>query len=243
MKPKVLFYDIEVSANEAYVWGKYEQNVLGWIKQWEVLSVSYRWQGSNKVHTVTRQDKKNDLNVLKHMRELFERADLLVAHNGDKFDFKKLTARMVYFRLSPVKPIATVDTLKIAKKYFAFNGNSLADLGEYLGIGGKVKHHGFPLWKGCMQDDPASWRLMVKYNRQDVNLLEEVYDIFRPWIQNHPNLAKLLGKENACPTCASSDVIRWGRLPTTAGVRQRWACRGCSRFFTAPISRQKKEAA
>ncbi len=38
-----------------------------------------------------------------------------------------------------------------------------------------------------MNKDPAAWKVMEKYNKQDVLLLEKVYDRLLPWIKSHPN--------------------------------------------------------
>lgn len=173
---KVLFYDIETRPNVAYVWGKWEQNVIEYVKEWELLSVAYKWQGEKKIHCVSREGEETDRSVAEKLHALFQEADVLVAHNGDSFDFKKLKARMLYHRLPATKVIKLVDTKKIAKRYFAFNGNGLDDLGQHLGLGRKFKHPGFSMWKGCMADDPKSWKQMVFYNKKDVELLESVHD-------------------------------------------------------------------
>src|SRR5271166_7117509 len=58
-KAKVLFYDLETSPNLGYSWGKYEQNIIEFKKQWELLSVAYRWQGEKEIHCVARPDFKD----------------------------------------------------------------------------------------------------------------------------------------------------------------------------------------
>lgn len=242
MKPRILFYDVETRPNLGYTWSKYEQNVLSFEREWELLSCAFKFQGDKEVQCVTRQGKKDDLRVVKKVQQLFQEADILVAHNGDEFDFKKLTARMLFHGLPPVKPLAMIDTKKVAKKHFSFNGNGLADLGKFLRLGDKIKHTGFDLWLGCMQDDPTSWRQMIAYNKQDVTLLEKVYDRFRPWIIAHPNVARLLGRtsDSACPTCASGKTQKWGFRVTARQQQQRWGCLSCGRFFLTPVPKKKK---
>jgi hypothetical protein len=48
--PRVLLYDIETFPNEAYVWGKYDQNVIAFKKEWEMASFAYKWLGEKEVH-------------------------------------------------------------------------------------------------------------------------------------------------------------------------------------------------
>ena len=44
--------------------------------------------------------------------------------------------------MPPPSPYKTIDTLKIARKYFGFNSSKLDDLGRVLGAGEKVRHGG-----------------------------------------------------------------------------------------------------
>ena len=37
MKPKVLLFDIETSPNLAYVWGKYQQDVVAFEEEWKII--------------------------------------------------------------------------------------------------------------------------------------------------------------------------------------------------------------
>lgn len=178
---KILIYDIENTPNIAYVWGKWEQNVIDYVKEWEVLSVAYKWAGDKTVKCITREGEPTDRSVVEHLHRLFSEADEIVAHNGDQHDARKLRARMVYYNLPPLQKVKQVDTKKLAKRLFMFNGNGLNDLGVHLGLGMKYKHSGFELWKQCMDNDPKAWAEMVKYNKMDVVLLEKVYDRFKAW--------------------------------------------------------------
>jgi DNA polymerase elongation subunit (family B) len=241
-KPKILFYDIENSPNTAYVWDKYEQNVIAYDREWEMLSFAYKWQGSNKVTCVTREGEKTDKELTRKLHKLFREADLLVAHNGDSFDQRKAKARMIFHGMSPPKVLQSVDTKKVAKTYFRFNGNGLDELGEHLGLGRKLKHQGFDLWLGCMKDDPKAWRTMARYNKQDVVLLEKVYDKFLPWIQNHPSIAKLNDPRDptlGCPNCGSKNFYKRGLRATHVQVMQQYQCNDCTSWFVGKLGKKR----
>jgi len=237
-KPKILFYDIETSPNLAYVWGKWEQNVIGFQKEWEILSFAYKFAGDKTVKCLTRADfkDKTDKSLVSKLQDIMNSADIIVAHNGDQFDIKKSTARMIYHGLSPTKVLKTIDTKKVAKKYFNFNSNSLNDLGQYLGLGKKVSTGGFDLWLKCMAGDKKAWKLMAKYNKQDVALLEKVYKRFLPWIHNHPNMA-LIKNNGQCPKCTSSNVKKDGIRANTANLQQQMKCNDCKGYY---LTRYKK---
>lgn len=237
-KARVLFYDIENTPNLAYVWDKYEQNVIAYKKEWEILSVAYKFQGDKEVTFVSREGRKTDLNVVKALHKIFSEADLLIAHNGDSFDQRKAKARMAFHGLTPPKILNSLDTKKIAKNYFRFNSNSLNDLGEHFGLGKKVKHQGFELWEGCMADKRSAWKVMEKYNKQDVVLLEKLYNKFLPWIQNHPSIAKMQNPAEAgggCPNCGGTSIRKEGFRATHAQVKRQWSCNTCGGWFLTAV--------
>ncbi|NDA64053.1 MAG: hypothetical protein EBX50_18810 [Chitinophagia bacterium] len=237
MKPKVLLFDIETAPNLAYVWGKYEQDVIAFKSEWYLLSVAYKWLGDNEVHCLTIKGKKgNDKKLAKKLRDLFDKADVIIAHNGDAFDIKKAKARFVFHGLKPPSQFATVDTYKVAKRYFNFNSNKLNDLGLYLNLGQKIKHTGFDLWLGCMRDDKASWKLLERYNKQDVLLLEKVYNTLLPWMERHPNMA-LLTDRKGCPKCGSTQVHKDGVRANSSTLQQQWRCKSCKGYYLTRLQR------
>lgn len=243
MKPKILIYDIENSPNLAYVWGKWEQNVVAFKKEWELLSFAYKFVGDKNVKVVTRADFKckDDKALATELHKIMSQADITIAHNGDAFDNKKSAARFIYHGLPPLKFIPSIDTKKVAKKYFNFNSNSLNDLGAYLKLGAKVSTGGFDLWLKCMAGDKKAWKLMAKYNSQDVVLLEKLYKKFLPWIKNHPSLSTLKGhkKHTGCPNCGSKKLQKRGFRATTSEIKQQYQCTSCNSWSLQPIKKVK----
>ena len=240
---KILFYDIETAPNLSYVWGHYEQNVIDHKREWYMLCISWRWEHEKVAHSVGltdfpadyKADPENDLNVVKLLWDLFNEADIVIAHNGDKFDMRKANARFLAHGLGPAKPVKQIDTLKVARKYFAFNSNKLDDLGKHLNVGQKVSTNGFATWAGCMRGDTRCWTLMLKYAKQDVELLRKVYLKLRPWMTNHPNL-NILSGANGCPTCGALDMQRRGFKYSQLSAFQQWQCNKCKAYFRTRIA-------
>lgn len=233
---KILFYDIETSPNLAYVWGKYDQNVIDFKKEWEMLSFAYKWQGSDKVTCITRPhfSDPTDKSLVKALWKLLDEADVVIAHNGDQFDNKKTSARFVAHGITPPSPYQSIDTKKVAKSYFNFNSNSLDDLGRTLGLGRKVKHSGFDMWLGCMAGKKSSWKEMAHYNKQDVVLLEKVYIKMRCWINNHPTAsAASPDKPPGCPKCGGSRLKSHGFRHLKTQSYQRYVCKDCGGWCRA----------
>lgn len=238
-KPKILLYDIETSPLKGYAWGRYEQNLLKVIQERRMLSFSYKWLGVPGVRCHIARDL-NDRHLVKRLCALIEKADLIIAHNGDKFDRRQVATRAIYHGLPPVPNTTSVDTLKVARKYFGFSGNGLSDLAEFLGLGRKYPNPGFDMWNGCMEKDPVEWARLERYNKRDVVLLERIYKAFLPWTENHPNLSRILfpkdrGELAKCNRCGSRYFMRRGYATSAKGIQRRLQCQSCGGWRTVPV--------
>ena len=221
---KELLFDIEISPNLAYVWEKYEQDVIAFEKERELISFAYKWTGDKKIKAYCLNDL-TPFQLTKKLHELFEEADIIVAHNGDEFDIKMANSFFAHFGLKPPKPFRTIDTLKIARKCFKFNSNKLNDLGIYLGEGEKVDTGGFKLWLKCLKGDRHAWQKMKEYNKRDVELLEKVYHKLKPW-GNTPTLE--IGMK--CPSCGSDNINKRGWIFNRVFKTQRYRCMSCGKW-------------
>ena len=234
-KARILLYDIETAPNLVYTWGVYEQNVLEVVRPWYILCFAYKWldEPTTKVISITdyekdyKKDPENDYNVVKALHDLFNEADIVIAHNGNAFDQKKVSSRFLIHGFDQPTDYKQIDTLKEARKHFRFDSNRLNDLGKQLGLGEKVQTGGFQLWKGCMEGDQAAWNKMKKYNKQDVVLLEKIYKVLRPWIANHPNVSFLAGEVDGCPKCGSKNLQKRGVRRNKTTSYQRYQCQSC----------------
>ena len=173
---KILFLDIEISPSLGWVYGKYDQNVLDFEKEWHIMCVGYKWQDS-EVEVITGKERQ----IVKRIRNLLDEADIVIAHNADRFDIRKINTRIAYYGLKPPSKYKTVDTLKKVRKLFGLNSNSLNDVGKYFGLGTKKGSYG-DLWQDCLKGNKKAWKKMVKYNKQDVLLLEKLYKKIEEWV-------------------------------------------------------------
>lgn len=237
-EPKILLFDIETMANQAYVWGKWEQDVIEYKQHWYMLTFAWKWLGEKKTYGLSLKDFKgykkgsdDDFHLVKALWKLFDEADIIIAHNGNSFDIKKTNARFIKHKLPPPSPYKTIDTKLVAKKYFKFDSNKLDDLGSYFNIGRKLSHEGFKLWLGCEANDPKSWKKMLDYNIQDVILLEKVYLAMLPYMNNHPSIALFKGERLACPNCGSKRVQKRG----VKYGKQYWWCRDCDSWHNSSV--------
>jgi len=235
-RAKILYYDIETSPNLGAVWEtfqKYPGNTTIWVDEpWHMLCFAYKWDGERETHVVAlpdfplyEEDSENDLELVKRLHELVSQADIVVAHNGDRFDWRAINARFVFHGLTPPPPILMVDTLKVARRYFKFSSNRLEDLALLFGFGHKHPGHDALLWQGCMRGDPKAWTTMKSYNKQDVRLLEKLYKRLRPWVKGHPRVTPWeFGA--VCPKCAGK-LQRRGYQRSKTMVYRRFQCQKC----------------
>ena len=241
---KVLLFDVETSPNIAYIWGKYEQNALGdFIAERQIICFAWKWLGEKEVQVRAlpdfkgyRKDPGNNQALVVFLHELISRADIVVAHNVDKFDDKMANTDFIVHGLKPPTPHKTVDTLKVARSRFRFNSNKLDDLGHRLGLGRKRRTRGFDLWKGCLRGDMKCWNEMSDYNKQDVVLLEKIYLKLRPWMTNHPDM-NVTDKNSGCPQCRSGKLQRRGIQINPTGCYPRFQCMSCGKWSRGQYKR------
>lgn len=193
------------------------------------MCFAYRWEGNSRVKYCSRHHYKTYNEFVEVLWHLLDEADIVVAHNGNKFDIRMANRFFVKEGFGPVSPFKQIDTLKVARQYFKFQSNSLNDLGEFFGIGSKRRITYADLEDNFMSDNPSQKveRLMSEYNKQDVVLLEEIYNIFRPYMKNHPNEGDILQINGVCPKCGSPNVFSYGSAPRRHGRVKAYRCHDC----------------
>jgi hypothetical protein len=236
---KRLFYDIETSYYIVKAWSP------GWgktihpsdiIHHPSVICVSYKWEGEDKVHRISWDNEQSDKELIEKFSKVLEKANQIVAHNGDRFDIKWLRMRAIHHGIEMNSKYQSIDTLKIAKAQFRFHSNKLDELGQFLGVGEKIKTD-ITLWdRVILNKEPEALEEMGKYCDQDVILLEKVFNKLKPYANPQFNYGKLYQNENwGCPECGNLKV-HVSRCHTTAmGVRRyqmRCKTNGCLTNFT-----------
>lgn len=234
---RILILDIETAPILGNVWRIWKENVgLNQIERdWFILSFGAKWLGEDWLiyedqSRVPVQQIEDDKILLAKLWKLLDEADIVVAHNGRKFDVRKINARLVMNGFKPPSPFKIVDTLEIAKASFAFTSNRLEYLADKLNKKYRKQKHadypGFELWRAVMAGDKKAWAAMRTYNEHDVLSLEEVYLTLRPWDRRHPNVDVYAddSEQVACPYCGGTHLQRRGFFYTNSGKYQRYQC-------------------
>lgn len=249
-QPRILVLDIETAPVLAYVWRTFKENV-SWDQistDWYILSFAAKWLGDPRVIYHDQSKKRNiedDRDLMKKLHKLLDEADVVIAHNGKKFDIRKIKARFILNGFPPVSPFRIIDTMLEARKEFAFTSNRLAALTDMLCTEKKLSHAKFPgfeLWAQCLKGNPEAWAEMREYNIQDVISLEELYLKLRPWMEGHPNVAAFTDPDEVtCPKCGSTHVIKKGHRFTQTGKYVRYLCQGCGGWSRGRLMVNSKE--
>ena len=236
---KVLIFDIENAPVKAYVWNTQVWKAFVGHNQierdWFMLTWSAKWLYDNEIHhdklTPKEAKKGDDSRLVKSLWHLFDEADIIVAHNLNKFDMPMANTRFIMNGLPPVRPYQCIDTLQIARQNFRFTHNKLDYLGELFGLGHKIETT-FGLWVNCMKGKKKALQEMLDYNDQDVLLLEEVYLKLRGWTKSHPNMNHY-SEDTVCSCCGSRNLKAKGKYRTAVNEFQTYQCQDCGAFSRA----------
>lgn len=249
-EPNILILDIETAPMKGYVFSLWKDsvNLDKLVSDWYILCWSAKWLFSKEILgdclTSTEAKIQDDRRITISLANLLNKADIVITHNGKKFDLLKINARMLIHRLPPIKPYQNIDTLEIAKRQFGFTSNKLDYLAKVLGVDAKLDTD-FQLWADCVDGKQEALDYMLKYNNWDVECLEAVYLRLRPWIRNHPNLSLYYeSDEIRCPNCGSTHLNKEGFYYTTVNKYQvyRCECGAISRVRTSTINSGTKNS-
>jgi hypothetical protein len=228
---KILLLDIETAPNLVHVWGLWQQNVglPQIVKSGYTICWAAKWYGADtlyydNIYISTPRD------MLKRIWKLLDEADAVVHYNGTKFDIPTLNKEFIKQNFLPPSPYKQIDLIKTARSQFRFASNKLDYIAQFLGLGAKTRHRGHELWIDCMNKDPQAWEEMAEYNQNDVILLENVYDVLKPWIKNHPNQNLYTDGRSVCPSCGGEDLQRRGFSYSISGKYQRYVCKTCGHW-------------
>ena len=227
MKPKILVIDIETAPASGYIWKLFDVNVSlsQLIDTSKVICFAAKWVGDKKVIFHSNQEDTHK-KMIKKAWDLFNEADAVIGYNSKNFDCKILNKEFILAGFPPPAPYKHIDLLQTMKNKFKFMSNKLDHVSQELGIGKKTSHQGFELWQACMNNDTKAWKLMKKYNINDVKLTEELYDKVKGWLKTTFNFNEH-SESMVCPNCGSHNVTKNGTYKSPTRAYQKYVCNDC----------------
>jgi len=241
---KALIYDLELTDLELKI-NTYElKNHTRYFhpdcieRDWSMLGAGWMWLDEDEPTTVavSHKDVFNDEKIVRQTHKVLSSADMLIGHNSDAFDYKKFNTRAVYHGLPPISPKLSVDTLKMARKYFKFTSNKLSYLAKFLGVTLKGDS---PDWELIKAGDRAEIKKMREYNALDCITTKEVYLKLRSFHHTHPSMNNPAVRDiegntvKVCRQCLSPRLRNVKTRYTNAGIaRRQYQCRECRTYTT-----------
>lgn len=232
-----LFFDIETSPNIGLFWEAGFKKTISpdnIIKERAIICICYKWEDEKEVYSLNWDAKQNDKTMLQKFIEVANLADELVGHNGDRFDLAWVRTRCLFHGIDMFPTYVTIDTLKTARSKFKFNSNKLDYIAKYLGVGRKIKTE-FSLWKDIvLNKDGAAMVKMVKYCKQDVIVLERVFNALRSHMTPKVHYGVIFGQDRgSCPECGSDELIIVQRRVSASGLKKiQYQCKTCHKHHS-----------
>lgn len=242
---KTLIWDIEIGHkyDEAYQRRLYTGYVDTSVRMSADVScithIGYKWLGEKRTHCIDLTDfdgfgpnMKNEGKLVKFASGLFEQADHLVAHYGDKFDRRYMNAKFLQYGLPPIVPspmLKQSDTCKLAKRHLKISSNKLDNLARFLKVSFKRSKNWPDDWILMTQGNKEAFKRVNWYCRGDIIALEQVYNKLMPFA-SPPSYSAKLGAP-CCPSCGGLNYIKYGSHYTKKKVFKRFRCKDCSAIF------------
>lgn len=241
---RVLVYDIETRPMCSFHWGARQQDIspVQVLDGGGVLCWAARWLDRKQVMFASDHHDGHDV-MVEQLWRLIDEADIVIGYNQVSFDDKRMAVEYRRSGLPVPSPVRSVDLLKAVRQRFGFPINKLQHVATELGLGGKLAHTGWDLWRRCITDDngapylgpvpqgggdPTAWTTMRRYCKRDVNLTADVYHELRDggWIKNHPHMGLFTGDLDNCPTCGGG-LEPEGTTTTPTATFALWRCVDC----------------
>lgn len=240
-KPLIVSFDLEVSPALGYFYPPtWETGILKIQERQKLMSFAWQVVGEKKIRSLClydmdtyKVDPKDDKLLSMELHKVMSQADILLGQNSDNFDIKMANYFFIRNGLEPIAPTKSLDTKKIAKRYFRFANNTLDNLGEELGFGGKTKITYKDLWVDAfLGGDKKAWKLMNDYCKNDVDQTTKIYLKMRGFMHSHPSVSRISGEWDSCPRCGSySFRVKAYRTTNTSRYHQ-YQCNECQGYFS-----------
>lgn len=228
---KILFWDTEFTPNRGYFWGLWDQNIpYTFVDDTQrMLCFGAKWY---KKTTKVVDERVGRKEMLVELRDILTEADLVVSWNGAKYDTRMANREFIREGLTPPAPHKEVDLMRIVKQRFAFASNKLDSVAQELGVGRKVDTGGFQLWRDVMAGDEKAWTKMRRYQKGDVDLLEKLFEVLKPWIKMPHPITDKAGL--VCRNCGGTHLQSRGVSRTLQGEYPRFQCITCATWMRGP---------
>jgi len=212
----------------------------------ELFSFQAKQMGRKPVwHSVTEDGGKEAM--VRHMHEVLMDTDVLVGWNSEKFDWRKAQHAFFMLGLDRVPEPHQVDLMKVVRRHFDFESNSLVYVSRRMAEEGLIDLGAAKIDLGAedvsvkvlidriKRGDKRAMTLLKRYGLRDVTVLEAMWPALLPYVRlphASPALALTDEGDKVCPSCSSFDTEGRGVRRTLQGAYPRRFCRACRAWYT-----------
>lgn len=250
---KIAGFDIETSFGLYYSFANnmYEAQLNREHSPIMLLMVSFKEPGK-KPKNISRIQFKTYKDFITAVWEEMNKYDVLYAHNGKKFDLRKMNTFFAELGLPKIEkfPKNLIDTKNEAKREFDLPSYSLKFLLMHFGIGAKLDPGGEDRWYRCMAFNkdgtptyPKDWKEMAKYCDGDVVGMEALFDLLQGgnWIKWPSHIMNIYVPKEGCLWCGADH----SRMQSRGGHRRKegwvhqYMCKECGKRNNTVPSEEK----
>lgn len=225
---KVMVYDIETSRINAKVWWTGKQYVgHNQLKgEAKIISIAWKWVGEEEIFDLTWDKDQSDKKMLETFLKEYNKADMVIGQNNDRFDNRWVNARAAKYDLDVNTMVRSFDIMKENKQKFRLPSYAMKYLCEYFEVDQKLQHEGIVMWDKIEDGTPDEQKeylaKMVEYNRGDIISTEALYVRLRKYFGHKTHFGVKNGEwKFTCPDTGSTDVKLYKTTITPAGTVQR----------------------
>lgn len=236
---KILFFDLETSELDA--------------NRGHILCAAARWLGQRKMYTWRIDEGKgyrktplsfsNDSHIVRDLVEMIDSAEAVCAYYGayNRFDVPYVNTRALAHGLKPCATAVVIDPYMVAKYRLKLARNTMAAVAELVKAPVQKTHLPWPEWHRAKFGDSAALSKLLKYNVNDVKVLEHVYRALVPLMPTHPVLfTGTRDGQPVCPACGHDRSRSIGLRKTRTAEVQRRSCGKCGHVFNGKRVRLKR---
>lgn len=141
--------------------------------------IVFRGDKSNPKWATKRSD---DSKLVAEIADELAKYDVLIAHNGQRFDLPFLRTRLAKWHLPPMPKKKLIDPVLIARNQLKMSWNSLEKLADMMGCNAKTEVSG-DLWiRAALDGDKKAMDYIVDHCVADVVMLSNVFDKLKSYV-------------------------------------------------------------
>lgn len=234
---KVLYFDLETAPCKGWFWRpgfRVRLTMKNVREPGKIICASWKWKGKKKVHRADWGKDKDDKLVLEPLVEAMNEADLIIAHNGDRFDIRWVRARCLANGIMSLPRWQTMDTLKSLRANLELPSYRLEDVCEYYDLPYKKMKVDGDLWEEIVFGEGERMEEMLEYCDADILALESVHEFIEKVVPSKMHVGVAEGGEKwSCNCCGSEHVKHHMQRTTKTGIiKHSMKCKNCGSYYT-----------